>query len=78
MEDLLGRVPLFGCFLDGKTTSTIPFKYGLSMLDERSRPSNSGVLTVKALHHAGAAMYMSTTTGCGTLAGPSLELEDFQ
>ena len=27
VEDLLGRVPLFPCFLDGNTTSTIPFKY---------------------------------------------------
>ena len=26
-EDLLGRVPLFLCFLDGNTTSTIPYKY---------------------------------------------------
>jgi len=27
IEDLLGRVPLFQCFLDGNTTSTIPHKY---------------------------------------------------
>ena len=27
VEDLLGRVPLFPCFLDGNTTSTIPNKY---------------------------------------------------
>ena len=27
VEDLLGRVPLFQCFLDGNTTSTIPYKY---------------------------------------------------
>ena len=27
VEDLLGRVPLFPCFLDGNTTSTIPYKY---------------------------------------------------
>ena len=46
--------------------------------DESSRPSNSGVLTAKALHHAGAAMSMRLMTGCGTLAGPNLELEDFQ
>ena len=49
-----------------------------STLDDKSRPSNSGVLTAKALHHAGAAMYMRSTTGCGTLADPSPELEDFQ
>ena len=27
VEDILGRVPLFPCFLDGNTTSTIPHKY---------------------------------------------------
>ena len=27
MTDLLGRVPLFPCFLDGNSTSTIPYKY---------------------------------------------------
>ncbi len=73
VEDLLGRVPLFPCFLDGNTTSTIPYKYA-----GRQKPSNSGVLTAKALHHAGAAMYMWSTTGCGTLADPSPELEGFQ
>ncbi len=51
--------------------------FRISMLDDRSRPSNSSVLTAKALHHAGAAMSMRLMTGCGTLAGPNLELEDF-
>ena len=27
VEDILGRVPLFPCFLDGNITSTIPYKY---------------------------------------------------
>ncbi len=27
VRDLLGRVPLFPCFLDGNTTATIPYKY---------------------------------------------------
>ncbi len=27
VRDLLGRVPLFPCFLGGNTTTTIPFKY---------------------------------------------------
>ena len=49
-----------------------------STLDDRSRPSNSDVLMARALHRAGAAMSMRSTTGCGTLAGPSLGLEDFQ
>ena len=44
----------------------------------QGRPLNSDVLTAKAPHHAGAAMYMRSTTGCGTLAGPSLESEDCQ
>ena len=49
-----------------------------SMLLDRSRPSNSGVLTAPARDRAGAAMCMRSTPGCGTLAGPSLELVDFQ
>ena len=52
--------------------------FRISTPDDRSRPSNTDVLTAKALHHAGAAMYMRSTTGCGTLAGPSLESKDFQ
>ena len=40
--------------------------FRISTRDDRSRPSNSDVLTAKALHHAGAAMYMRSTTGCGT------------
>lgn len=73
LEDLLGRVPLFPCHLAGNTTSTIPYKYA----GRQKQALNSGVQTAKALHHAGAAMYMRSTTGCGTLADPSLELEDF-
>ncbi len=37
-----------------------------------------GVPTDKALHHARAAMFMTSTHGCGTLAGPSLELKGYQ
>ena len=29
VEDILGQVPLFPCFLDGSTTSTIPNKYAV-------------------------------------------------
>jgi hypothetical protein len=29
-------------------------------------------------HHAGAAMFMRSTPGCGTSAHPSLELKSFQ
>ena len=49
-----------------------------SMLLDRSRPSNSGVLTARARDRAGAAMCMRSTPGCGTLAGPSLVLVDFR
>ncbi len=34
--------------------------------------------TAQARDHAGAAMCMISTPGCGTLAGPSLVLVDFQ
>ena len=56
----------------------LPFHTLASMLLDRSRPSNSGVLTAPARDRAGAAMCMRSTPGCGTLAGPSLELVDFQ
>ena len=49
-----------------------------STLLDRSRPSNSGVLTARARDRAGTAMCMRSTPGCGTLAGPSLELVDFR
>ena len=54
--------------------ATPPLPFRTSTLHDRSRPLNLGVLTVKARHHAGAAMFMRSTHGCGTLAGPSLEL----
>ena len=56
----------------------LPFHTLASMLLDRSRPSNSGVLTARARDRAGAAMCMRSTPGCGTLAGPSLELVDFR
>ncbi len=58
--------------------ATTPLLFSTCTLHDRSRPSNSGVQTVKALHHAGAAMFMRSTTGCGTLAGSSLALEGFR
>jgi hypothetical protein len=33
VEDLLGRVPLIPCFLDGNATSTIPHKYSSRQKD---------------------------------------------
>jgi hypothetical protein len=66
-EDLLGRVPLFPCFLNGNATSTIPNKYApLTTLLDRSRPSNSDVPTEQARDHAGPATFMRSTPGCGT------------
>ena len=73
-KTVLGRCHSFLAFL----MATPHLLFRISTLDDRSRPSNSDVLTAKALHHAGAAMYMRSTTGCGILAGPSLESEDFQ
>ncbi len=70
----LGRCHSFHASL----MATPPLPFNTSTLHDRSRPSNSGEPTVKALHHAGAAMFMISTTGCGTLAGPSLELEGFR
>ena len=49
-----------------------------STLLDKSRPSNSGVPTAQARNHAGEAMSMRSTLGCGTLAGPSLELVAFR
>jgi hypothetical protein len=34
--------------------------------------------TVRARDHTGAGMFTRSTPGCGTLAGPSLELEGFR
>ena len=56
---------------------SLPFHTLASMLLDRSRPSNSGVLTARSRDRAGAAMCMRSTPGCGTLAGPSLVLVDF-
>ena len=76
-KTFLGGCHCFLAFL----MATPHLLFHTSTLDDRCKPSNSGksgVLTVKALHPAGAAMSMRSTTGCGTLEGPSLGLEDFQ
>ena len=56
--------------------ATPPLLFHTITMGYSSRPSNSGVVTVKA--HVGAAMYTRSTHGCGTLAGPSLESEGFR
>ena len=60
------------------STVTPPLPFQTSMLVDRSRPSNSDVPTEQARDHAGAAMFMRSTPGCGTLAGPSLEWVAFR
>jgi len=69
-EDLLSRVPLIPCYLDGNATSTIPHKYNSRQKD--SFECGCAVLMELALHRGGAAMSTRSTPGCGTLAGPSL------
>ena len=62
----VGRVDL-----DGNSTSTTPYKYtGRQKQAFEFGYAQSLLLTAKAPHHAGAAMYMRSTTGC--------ESNDFQ
>ncbi len=42
------------------------YEWGILNYD-RSSPLNSGVPTVQAMEHAGAAMFMRSTPGCVTL-----------
>ena len=67
VEDLLGRVPLIPCFLDGNATSTIPHKYSSRQQDAFEYGCADG-----AGPSGGAAMFTRSTPGCGTLDGPSL------
>ncbi len=68
----LGGCRSFRAFL----TPPLPFQTSTQL--DRSRPSNSDVPTEQARDHAGAAMFMRPTPGCGTLAGPSLEWVAFR
>ena len=65
------------CQVDGNTTSTIQYKNGARQKQAFKFALGCSRPMVKALHHTGAVMFMRSTTGCGTLAGPSLELEAF-
>ena len=51
--------------------ATPPLPFQTSTLLDGSRPSNSGVQTALARDRAGAAMFIRSTPGCGTLVGPS-------
>ncbi len=68
VEDLLGRVSLIPCFLDGNTTSTIPHEYSSWQKDA----FECCCAMVLALPRGGAAMFTRSTPVCGTLDGPSL------
>jgi hypothetical protein len=59
-------------------TPPLLFQTVTSMLLDISRPSNSDVPTEQARDHAGAAMFMRSTPGCGPLADPSLEWVAFR
>jgi hypothetical protein len=72
VQDLLGRAPLFPCFLHASWMAMPPLPFRTSTQHDRSRPSYLDVPTEQARNHAGAAMFMRSTPGCGTLAGPSL------
>jgi hypothetical protein len=67
INDLLGRVPLIPCFLDGNAPQ----------LNHISTAADSGTLLsaalpmVRALPRGGAAMFMRSTPGCGTLDCPA-------
>jgi hypothetical protein len=71
VEDLR-LLPLFPCFLDGKTTSTIQSKYYTAQLKQAFE---FACATVKALHHSGAAIFLRSTYGWPQWH--SLKLEGF-
>ena len=79
VEDLLWRVPLFPCYLNGNPTgtSTIPHKYAARQKQayEFGCADGQGPALRRA---AGVAMFMRSTRGCRILDGLSLELEDFR
>jgi hypothetical protein len=66
VEDLLGRVPLVPCFLDGNAL------FHISTAADRRTHLSAAVPMMLAQPHGGAAMFTRSTPGCGTLDGPSL------
>ncbi len=67
VDDLLGRVPLVPCFLDGNATSTIPHKYSSRQRDAFGCCCAS-VPMVLALPCGGEAMFTRSTPGPWTPA----------
>jgi hypothetical protein len=70
VDDLLGRVPLIPCFLDGNATSTVPHKKAADSWTLLS----AALPMVRALPRGGQPCLLVTrsTPGCGSLDGPSL------
>jgi hypothetical protein len=70
VEDLLGRVPLIPCFLDGNANPL----FRTSMPIDNGLPLSVGALMVQALPRGKAAMFTRSTLGFGHLDAPNLAL----
>ena len=70
IQDLLGRVPLIPCFLDGNATSTIPHKYA----SRQKTAFDLGALMVQAGPRGKEAMFTRSTRGCGHSGALTLAL----
>ncbi len=69
VEDLLGRVPLIPCFLDGNATSTIPHKYSSRQKDSFECGCANGACSTS---RRGSHVYEINTWLWRTLDSPSL------
>ena len=70
IQDLLWRVPLIPCFLDGNSTSTIPHKYA----SRQKTAFDLGALMVQARPRGKEAMFTRSTRGCGHSGALTLAL----
>ena len=69
-ENMVGRIPLIPCFLDGNATPTIPHKYSKN----KSACFPAGCADAAARMEGEAATSMRLTLGCGSLDVVSLAL----
>jgi hypothetical protein len=69
-RNMVGRIPLMPCFLDGNATPTIPHKYR----KHKIRVSRQAVPTQLRRVAGKAATSMRSTRGCGSLDVASLAL----
>jgi hypothetical protein len=69
IEDLLSRVPLIPCFLDGNEMQ--PQLFHISTAADSWTHLSAAVPMVLTLPRGGAAMFTRSTHGCGTLDCPS-------